>query len=781
MSLHVQGGGRARRRAVRLDTLAASALAIAAVLAVTDARAQGTTLPTVPVDPQAQPKQAPAAKQAAPQQTAQPKAKAQPQPKQATAPAPQTPPAPAASTEVQPIGSTGPLAGTSLGNAGADVASLGQNGKSLTVPTTSQAKALIERTPGGVALVPGTAYQDTQATTVKDVLDYVPGVFVQPKWGEDSRLSIRGSGLSRNFHLRSLQLYLDGIPINTADGYGDFQEIDPTAYKYVEVYKGGNALRFGGNSLGGAINFVTATGRDASIAQGRLDFGSFGFHRLQASSGAAAGAFDGFITTSWQEQDGFRDHSGGESFRGSANVGVRVSPDLETRFYVNGNHVEQRIPGGVTRDVALTSPTTAAAGNVRDDWQRNIDTVRVANRTVIRFAPTTMLEVGVFGVDRHLMHPIFEWLDYKYTDYGAFGRIVDERTLGGFKNRLVVGTTLHNGDVEAEQYVNSGGRKGALTFKSHDTSGNLSAYGENQFFVLPGVALVAGTQFLHATRDREDQFLSNGDQSGKTEFNLWSPKGGVLWDVTRNSQVYANVSRSAEIPSYGEGVSAPAFLRLPSISFTEIDAQRATTFEIGTRGRDGDLGWELTLYRAEIEKELMCYYSAFGNCNVTNADRTIHQGVEAGVSAAVLKGLFATGSAPDKIWLNAAYTYNDFRYDNDATWGDNELPGAPRHFVRAELLYKHPSGFYFGPNVELAPQSYYVDSANTLKTAGYGLWGAKIGWNDGGRVSVYLEGRNLADEKYIASASIIDRANSTMALFEPGTGRAVYGGVQFKW
>jgi iron complex outermembrane recepter protein len=35
--------------------------------------------------------------------------------------------------------------------------------------------------------------------------------------------------LSRNFHLRGVQLYMDGIPINTADGYGDFQEIDPSA------------------------------------------------------------------------------------------------------------------------------------------------------------------------------------------------------------------------------------------------------------------------------------------------------------------------------------------------------------------------------------------------------------------------------------------------------------------------------------------------------------------------------------------------------------------------
>ena len=142
-----------------------------------------------------------------------------------------------------------------------------------------------------------TAYKNsTVANTIKDILDYVPGVFAQPKWGDDTRLSIRGSGLSRNFHLRGVQLYMDGIPINTADGYGDFQEIDPTAYKYVEVFKGANALQFGANSLGGAINFVTPTGRDPFSNGGRVDIGAFGFQRLQANAGGANGPWDGFVT-----------------------------------------------------------------------------------------------------------------------------------------------------------------------------------------------------------------------------------------------------------------------------------------------------------------------------------------------------------------------------------------------------------------------------------------------------------------------------------------------------
>jgi len=653
---------------------------------------------------------------------------------------------------------------------------------SLTVPTTAEMEAELGRVPGAVVVVPDTAYkQSTPATTVKDVLDYVPGVFVQPKWGEDSRLSIRGSGLSRNFHLRSIQLFEDGIPRNTADGYGDIQEIDPSAYRYVEVYKGANALRYGANALGGAINFVTPTGRDANRISASANIGSFGFHRLQSSIAGANGPLDLFVTGSWQEQDGFRDHSSGESTRASGNAGIRLSEDVETRFYFGVSDIMQRIPGSVTRETALNAPKTPAPGNVLNDWQRNIDAWRIANKTTIKLAPGTAVEFGGFYNDRHLMHPIFQWLDYQYEDYGGFARLVDDRVVSGYRNRLIAGLQVHNGRLSNRQFENSSNTgsaiKGDLLSSSLDRSENFVAYMENSFYFMRDIALVAGTQFLHATRDRRDRFLDDGDQSGSTDFNLWSPKIGLLWDIDRTWQAFVNVSRSAEVPSFGESASAAS----PPILFTDIKPQRATTYEIGTRGRRPDVTWDLALYRMEIDNELQCLYSSFGTCQVVNADQTVHQGIEIGFGLAVVRGIVAPGPVPDRLWLNVAYTLNDFRFDNDEDFGDNVLPGAPRHFVRAELLYKHPNGLFFGPNVEWVPQAYYVDSANTLKTAAYGIWGFKLGFDDGGPLSAYVEARNLSDEAYIASASIIDVAQTTSPLFEPGSGRAVYAGVKYRW
>ena len=194
------------------------------------------------------------------------------------------------------------------------------------------------------------------------------------------------------------------------------------------------------------------------------------------------------------------------------------------------------------------------------------------------------------------------------------------------------------------------------------------------------------------------------------------------------------------------------------------------------------LKWELIGYRANIRDELQCQYSSFGNCNVTNLDRTIHQGIEAGVGAAIFREHLCLRRAPDKIWLNLAYTFNDFRFDNDPTFGNNQLPGAPRHYLRAEVLYRHPTGFYIGPNLEWVPQSYYVDSANTLKTEPYALLGLKAGVDNGGNLFVLCR-RQESDEQGLYCFGQHHRSGQSGALplFEPGSGRAVYVGAKARW
>ena len=68
-----------------------------------------------------------------------------------------------------------------------------------------------------------------------------------------------------------------------------------------------------------------------------------------------------------------------------------------------------------------------------------------------------------------------------------------------------------------------------------------------------------------------------------------------------------------------------------------------------------------------------------------------------------------------------------------------------------------------------------------MKTSADALLGLKMGFDNGGPVSAYIEGRNLFNKAYISSTSIINQATATSPLFEPGNGRAVYAGIKYRW
>ena len=289
---------------------------------------------------------------------------------------------------------------------------------SLTVPDAAEAADRIGQIPGGVAVVPASTYEGTRAVTIKNMLDYVPGVYAQPRFAEEMRLSIRGSGLSRTYHLRGIGLYQDGIPINLADGAGDFQDIDPLAFQYVEVLKGANAQELGTAALGGAINFVTPTGYDADRLKLRLEGGSFNTGRAQMATGGVIRAGDYFLSLSNLRSDGFRDHMDQNNTRLFSNAGYRLIDDLETRFYLTYGDINQEIPGSLSKAQIENDPTQANPGNVHNNDQRDWNILRVANKTTWK-GDDQEITGGVYAVSKQLYHPIYQLLDQDSMDDGA--------------------------------------------------------------------------------------------------------------------------------------------------------------------------------------------------------------------------------------------------------------------------------------------------------------------------------------------------------------------------
>jgi iron complex outermembrane receptor protein len=641
---------------------------------------------------------------------------------------------------------------------------------SLTQPGIEAARGRMERVPGGVDVIDSNDYAKGSAATPADALGYSPGIVVQSRipGAEESRLSIRGSGIQRTFHGRGLKVLQDGVPLNQADGAFDFQALEPLAALYIEVYRGASALQYGSTTLGGAINYVSPTGYDAAPFQLRGETGSYGSLREQISAAGVNGATDYYVSLSHSSQQGFQAHSEQSNQRLFANIGHRINDNLETRFSFLYALSDSELPGSLTKTQINTNPRLANPGNVTGNQHRDFNLARLSNKTTYTWGEQR-LELGAFYAYKALWHPIFQVLDVNSNDYGLDVRYVNETRVTGRKNILTIGFNPARGMATDDRYQNIGGRPGARTAQSEQTAGSLDFYAENQHYLNDKFVLVLGAQASRSSRKYEDQFFGDGvNNSFDVTYAQTSPKIGARYEFTPGIQVFGNVSRSFEPPSFAELTGGP--------NITQVRKQSAWTIEAGSRGRVADGSWDAAYYRAKVKDELLALNDGTGApLGTVNAPSTMHQGVELGLNWTLL----------ESFQLRGAYVWNDFRFDGHPVYGNNDLPGLPKQFLRAAMLYTTPGGYYVGPNMEWSPQRYAVDLANTLFADSYAVIGFKVGRRIQKGVSWFIDGRNLTDKKYAATTGVIADSRSpgaggqNVAQFNPGLGRSVFAGLEW--
>ena len=185
---------------------------------------------------------------------------------------------------------------------------------------------------------------------------------------------------------------------------------------------------------------------------------------------------------------------------------------------------------------------------------------------------------------------------------------------------------------------------------------------------------MVGDPWCPRHRNVDDRFLANGDQSGGRFYHGFSPKVGGLYRPSAALQVFANISRSFEPPSFAEFVQRDTSgSTRPQL---DLDAQSAWTAELGTRGRQAAVAWDIALYYAWVRDEYLSYQTAPGLTQTVNAERTIHAGIEVGLDTRLATGLFAD---EDRLVLVQTYAYGRFRFDDDAAYGNGQIPGLPEH------------------------------------------------------------------------------------------------------
>lgn len=635
----------------------------------------------------------------------------------------------------------------------------------------AEARERLSRTPGAVAVVSSESYEDRYALALSDTLRSVPGVFAQRRWGEEVRLSIRGSGIGQSLHLRGVLLAQDGVPVNAPDGFGDFQELDPLIARYAEVYKGGNALRFGGAALGGAVNILTPTGRNAAYDNlVRVEGGSYDTRRAHVAVAREYGDWDLYAAGTWAGSEGFMDHQDADGRRLTVNLGRSFGDDREVRLIVQANALDQQLSSGRSLTEALGDPRAEQAYARAMGFGRDVQSVRVTTQTRWRLNESLVFEGGVYVSDKSLYHPVPVIVDNDYRAYGGFGRLDWTGRIGGMRADAFAGAYVRTGDNDALVFVNTGaGNAGPLIGSTLQTATGLDVFAEGRLFVTERLALVAGGSWGRAEREVENRLVPANDAT--RDYDWFSPRFGLLWESDDGSQVYANITRSVEPATFQELVQSP----VPQ--FVDLDLQEAWTGEIGVRGQHGPFRYDISAYRAHIKGEFLNYVVTADIPAATfNAGDTVHQGVEAGLDWRLIDG------APGRLTMRQTWTWSDFAFDGDPVYGDNTLPIIPEHAYRAELKFEHPAGWFVAPSVEWVPGDIHVDYANTLTYPGYTILSLNAGIDLPGGVALFADLRNLTDERYVSNANAVtDARTATTSVFTPGEGRAAFVGVRVAW
>lgn len=641
-------------------------------------------------------------------------------------------------------------------------------------PVIAENRERLARTPGAVALVAVEAYEDRTAQGFADMLRDVPGVIAQKRYGEESRLSIRGSGIGQSYHQRGVMFAQDGVPFADADGFSDFQKIDPLAARYIEVYKGGNALRFGGAQLGGAINLVTPTGHTAqSNYMLRLEGGSFDTLRGGAAVAKVMGDFDVYVSVNALQSDGFREWAEQDQIRATVNMGYSFGEDREIRLIAYGADIDQNVPGSLDLTTALEAPETSTDAVKNGKWARDQQLGRLSLQTRWRFSESLLFEGGLYATTTDLHHPIPIVIDQQSDTQGAFGRFDWAGEVAGHKTDIFWGVSYRQGQLDQQLYGNIGGESGFQFGDSRHKATGLDVFAEARFFATDTLALVAGASYGRATRDY-DNHLAPANDAEKT-FDWFAPRVGLLWENEDGTQVYANVTRSVEPPHFG------ALVQAPYPGFVLNKPQEAISAEVGTRGRADNLIWDITLYQAWLQHELLSFANTFGLPSaVAGADDTVHRGIEAAFDWQIVEEGFMGGGLTARL----GYTYSDFKFRDDATYGDNRLPVVPKHQIQIGLRYENTAGFFLSPNVEWRPGDTFVDYANTMKAPGYAVLSVNAGFEVREGVTLFIDARNLTDKAYVPEFGAINDASAAganLAVFYPGEGRAIYGGITYRF
>jgi len=629
---------------------------------------------------------------------------------------------------------------------------------------------------------------------LSEMLVGVPGILARDRqnYAQDEQISIRGFGSRSTFGVRSIRLYVDGVPATLPDGQGQVSHFDFDVADRVEVLRGPYSVLYG-NAAGGVVQLWSAPGTATPQTTLGVYAGSNDSFRYLADTRGTVGAMDYNVAASQFLSGGYRDHSRVNRQTAHARLGFDLGQGQTLTLVMN--HLDQPVaqdPMGLTKAQLQANPQQASPAAEQFDTRKS---TRQDQLGLIYERPSgddgqwrAMVYYGQREITQYQSIPVATQANplqpggvvQPNTHYGGADLRWTHRGdwLGGDYEFVLGG----GGDYQRQHrlgYENFVGEtlgvKGALRRDEDDNVNNVDVYVQWYWHFAPSWALLLGLRHDDVRFSAHDYYItpSNPDDSGDVNYAATTPVVALQWRPGDELRLYA---------SYGEGFETPSYNELgyrsdgqPGLALN-LRPARSHNIELGAKWQaTRALAFNAALFRANTRDELAIDTSVNGRTTYRNVPEARRQGVE----------LSMDGEIAPSWHLVAGYTHLQAQFrsgfltciatpciaPNVPVRAGSRMPGVPEDY--GSLLLRHGGDARWSQGLTLTgagPTT--ANDFGTARAAGYVVADADVTYSfplgEATRMQLSARVNNLADHQYVGSL-IVNDGNGR--YYEPAPGR----------
>lgn len=593
--------------------------------------------------------------------------------------------------------------------------------------------------------------EETGAANIGDVLRRIPGVQSTDNSGTAGSaisLNIGIRGLTGRYSPRSTVL-LDGIPLAVAP-YGQpqlsFAPVSLNNIESIDVVRGGGAVRYGPQNVGGIINF-----RSRSIPEGegisgdasvRYNHFSEGDGNRQYSAFVGGTASNGLgVALMYSGMEGSEWRQGSDERVNDVAIKFRYPLDNHSEVYgkVSYYDVLSRTPGGLT--VAQYKADPFQNTRPTDFWSGDRHGVDVGYLNTI--STTQEFEIKAYYNESFRQSALINaaktqitWQPRNYEVLGIEPRYTQRFNASGMVHDVTVGYRYlrERGDDNSYLQTVATGANGAIGTFVNSTDAH-AAYIDDRI-ALGQWRITPGVRYEQISSTRNDVAAKSTFETDNTKA---LPSLNVAYLLNPALTVFVNYTTS-----FGPVQNTQLNSQTPN---NPLKPELAKTGELGARWKSGAVSAEATLFKLKFDNQIVqvpgITPATFQNIGATN-----HDGIETAADYT-----FDDASALAGLNVYANYTYTKALQESGATAG-LDVPFYSRTTDTIGARYR--VGAWTGNLSTTHQTKQYSDTANTVAESangaagqipGFRLWNANVSWKQ--RAYEVAAGvNNIADKRY---------------------------------